>query len=139
MAYYVVYLQCKRYLVLPMHWIEKPVIGQPSKVFFSGDDSLSPDFTCEVKYYINEKARSCYEAFVIRSFESFNAAQYYASNKRVVPPIQYQSLHKFIFVPGPNPVDYIEISDSEIDCDNYMSPGFGLNANARIYSLFHSI
>lgn len=112
MEYFVVYLKCKRYFALPKYWIENPVLGQKSKVFICDDTSALPDFTCEKKFYVNQKESACYDAFVLKSFDSYEAAQNFASNKRLVPPVQYKSLEIFDFHET-EPVDFIDISDSD--------------------------
>lgn len=115
MEYFVVFLKCKRYFALPKHWIENPVLGKPSTVFFSGNGDSTPDFTCERKYYINQNVNACYDAFVYKSFDTYEAAHHFALNKRVVAPIQYRTLATLDFSrPLHEPVDSIEISDSDI-------------------------
>lgn len=113
MEYYVVYLKCKRYIALPKDWIENPVIGQRSKVFFSGDASSTPDFTCEEKFYPDEKVNACYEATVYKSFHTYDTAKNFTLDKRVVAPVNYRTFEKFDFKPVAEPVNFIEISDSD--------------------------
>lgn len=113
MEYYVVYLKCKRYIALPKDWIENPVIGQRSKVFFSGNASSTPDFTCEEKFYPDEKVNACYEAIVYKSFHTYETAKNFTLDKRVVAPVNYRTFEKFEFNTVAQPVDFIEISDSD--------------------------
>lgn len=115
MEYFVVYLKCKRYIVIPKHWVKNPVLRQESTIFFSGNGfDSTPDFSCEKKHYVDDKENACYDAFVFKSFDNYEAAQNFALNKRVVAPVQYKTLGTFDFSPVREPVDLIEISDSDI-------------------------
>lgn len=116
MDYFVVYLiKSKRFLALPKNWIEHPILGQESKVFFSADKNILPDFNSRIGYYVNNDANACYEAYVYKAFGSWDAAERFALNKRVTPPIQYKTLQKFDYEPGHTPVDFMEISDDMVD------------------------
>lgn len=108
----VVYLKSKRYLVVPKHWIKNPILSQCSTFFYSSDPNSIATFDLEQKYYVNGEVDACYEAFVIKSYESHEAAQVYASKKRLVAPVQYESFEKFDFDPPSEPMDVIEINDS---------------------------
>lgn len=111
MEYFVVYLiKNKRYLALPMNWIQNPILGQESKVFFSADINVAPDFSLEIGYYLNKNVNACYESYVYKCFDSFDSAQKFAEDKRVTVPIQYKTLKKFNHIwAEPNPVDFLEI------------------------------
>lgn len=112
MEYFVIYLiKSKRYLALPKKWVQNPKLGEESKVFFSADTNDTPDFTCEMGYYLNKEVSACYDAYVYKAFDSIDAAERFASNKRITPPVQYKSLQKFHHMAGSNPVDFIEIDD----------------------------
>lgn len=64
--YFVVYLKCKRYIALSGDWIENPVVGKPSKVFFSPERSTMADFTLETTHYLRPNSNACYDGFVYR-------------------------------------------------------------------------
>lgn len=120
MKYFVVYLKCKRYLAVPKHWIENPIVGQPSTVFYCGNGNTLADFSLDNKHYVDERVNACYDGFVLKSFDSYETAKDYASNKRIVAPVQYNTLTIFDFSGGRDsePVDLIEISDSDTSNSN---------------------
>ena len=114
MEYFVVYLKSKRYIAVPKHWIENPTLGLRSTIFFSGNGfNTQADFSLGKKHYINGKVDACYDAFVFKSFHSYEDAQHYALNKRLVAPVQYKTFETFDFTSDSHPVDLIEISDSD--------------------------
>lgn len=118
MDFFAVYLiKSKRFLALPRNWIAHPILGQETKVFFSADKNVLPDFNSPVGYYININinADACYDAYVYKSFGSLDAAEQFVSNKRIVPPVQYKTFQKFNYEPEQTPVDFMEISDDSID------------------------
>lgn len=72
MASYVVYLKNNSFLVVPEAWIQNPVLGIVSKVYFSNNLADAPDFDLKAKFYINVFVAGCYEAFVYKKFGEFN-------------------------------------------------------------------
>lgn len=114
MKFFVVYLESKRYFALREKWIQNPKVGEKSTVFFSNDYDSEADFTCAKKYYIDENVNANYDAFVYKSFETYDAAEYYAKNKRLVAPVRYLISGRVNFGPEPTgPVDFIVVSDSD--------------------------
>lgn len=119
MAYFVVYLiKSKRYLAVQGNWIEFPIVGQESKVFISADTNVLANLNSRIGYYVNSNANACYEAYVYKEFDSLDAAEQFASKKRLTPPIQYKTLQKFDFEASCHPVEFLEISDDMIEDEN---------------------
>lgn len=67
MAFYVVFLECRRFVSIKEDWIQNPIVGQESKIFISQNNSSAPDFTLETSFYMR-KDDACYNGFVYRNF-----------------------------------------------------------------------
>lgn len=68
MVFFVVFIECKRWLVVKEDWVENPNLGQRSKIFFSQNDNAVADFSIDPPYYINLSIDSVYDAFVWSKF-----------------------------------------------------------------------
>lgn len=72
MDFFVVFMECRRYVAVKKQWIQNPVIGTESKMFFSNDKEAAPNFQLEQQYYLNERNDACYNVFVRKSFGKSN-------------------------------------------------------------------
>lgn len=84
MGFYVVYLKCKRHVVMKREWIENPVVGQVSKVFISADTSLNADFNVEKSFCLVEK-NMCYDGFVEKMYENLEPAHRFIEKNGRMP------------------------------------------------------
>lgn len=66
--YFVIYLKCKRYIALHRNLVQNPVVGNPSKVFFSPQKSSTADFSLGTYHYLRPTIDACYDGFVYRNF-----------------------------------------------------------------------
>lgn len=71
MAYLVVHLISKRFIVIEKEWAEVSDVGKPSKIFYSNDENAVADFSLEVKHYLNGDIDACYEAFIFKAFGEY--------------------------------------------------------------------
>lgn len=114
MAYFVVYSESKHFFAIKKEWLERPVLGVISKMFFAGDWNAISDFNVDTEYYINRHREACYKVFVYKSFETEIEAKHFATKKRPSAPVDYKSGIKFISKRKYfGPVAYLELSDSE--------------------------
>lgn len=124
MAFYVVYLKCKKYVALKKEWIQNPVVGQVSKVFISADTSLNADFNAEKSFFLVEN-NMCYDGFVEKMYENLESAHRFIEKKRTTAPVFYKTGKKFQITKG-EIVDTVCISDDE----EMESVAHELNGNA---------
>lgn len=71
MNFFVAYLESKRYIALKESWIQNPILGKESKVFFSNDENTVPDFSLPIQFYLNNREDGVYDAFVYRKFGKY--------------------------------------------------------------------
>lgn len=74
MNFFAVYLASKRIIALQPNWIENPVVGKPSKVFFSKNPNTVADFSTEPLHFLNGSIDACYEAFVYKCFGKYKVS-----------------------------------------------------------------
>lgn len=122
MDFFVVYLECQRYISVQRNWIQNPEPGEKSKIFYSSDSNDAADFSTEPLHYLNKSVAACYNAFVYKKFDNLDDAESFVSSKRVVPPVNYKSSEKFKKVVGSDPVDFINISSSESEDEGQNVP-----------------
>lgn len=73
MNFFVVYLQCKRFIAVKKEWIKNPIIGHESTVFISRNTQAVANFDIVREYYVNEKEDACYDCFVYKGFSEYNS------------------------------------------------------------------
>lgn len=95
MAFFVVYLENKSYVVIKKDWIENPVVGEKSNVFISPNDNTEPDFNTTKGFYVIRNKNMCYNGFVYKIFDCQLNAQNYVDRKRIVAPVRYSTCTKF--------------------------------------------
>lgn len=61
-------LSSRRHIVIRDDWTENPNIGIKTKIFYSPDFNMDPNFDLEVKYLLNARAANVYEGYVLKSF-----------------------------------------------------------------------
>lgn len=61
-------LLSRRHIVIRDDWAENQTIGMKTKIFFSPDFDMGPNFGLEVKYLLNTRAPNVYEGYVLKSF-----------------------------------------------------------------------
>lgn len=61
-------LLSRRHIVIRDDWAENPIIGLKTKIFFSPDFGMNPNFDLDVKYLLNARAANVYEGYVLKSF-----------------------------------------------------------------------
>lgn len=71
MAYLVVHLISKRFIVIKKEWAEVADVGKPSKIFYSKDRNAVADSSLQVKHYLNAGVDACYEAFIYKTFSKY--------------------------------------------------------------------
>lgn len=133
MAFFVVYLENKSFVVIKRDWIKNPVVGQKSSVFISANENAEADFKAAKGFYVVKTESLCYDGFVYKKFDCQLEAQQYVDRKRIVPPVQYSTCAKFE-VNYTEPVEHIEISDSDSDSDSKLcgnDQSIELNENAQ--------
>lgn len=69
--FYVVYLECTKYIVVPENWLSKPTLGMESLVFYSPDSNKTPDFSLPNIHFLNEQDSGCYRGYVYKSFGKY--------------------------------------------------------------------
>lgn len=87
--FYVVVLKQNRFLISKKEWIENPIINEFTKVFYSKNDNVCANFQNEPEYFLNKNIDAWYECFVVKRFESLQAAVKYISWKRPIFPVDY--------------------------------------------------
>lgn len=125
MVFFVVFLECRRYMTVKKEWISHPVVGKNAKMFFSTDEKAVVNFDIEPEFYLNRQRESCHNVFVVASFGKTHFminflhcnifvdiisqffyehifvidneldAQTYSSKKRLTPQVQYKTGSKF--------------------------------------------
>lgn len=68
MIFFAIYLQSNRFVTIKKDWIEKPIVGSESKVFFSPNPEAIARFDIQKKFYLNATIDGCYDGFVYKSF-----------------------------------------------------------------------
>lgn len=68
MVYLVALIECKKWLPVKMEWVENPVLGQKSNIFFSQNENAASDFSKPIGFYLNERCDGVYEDFIYRKF-----------------------------------------------------------------------
>lgn len=68
MDFFVVFMDCRRYVVVKRKWISNPVLGEEAVMFFSANGSAMANFGMVPEFYFNQERDSCYNVFVIKSF-----------------------------------------------------------------------
>lgn len=66
--FFVVVLLQQKLLVIPEKYVESVTEFGYTKVFFSENTGMQPNFDINTKYYFCENENACYEAFIVRSF-----------------------------------------------------------------------
>lgn len=110
----VVCLKQNRLIVVKEAWVQNPVVGDFSKVFFSPIERI-PDFATEESFYFNPNVGGCYLAFVMKIFADIQSANKYIAWKR--PKFPNSTGNKFRFAQQ-EIVDQISICDDEDAVDN---------------------
>lgn len=61
-------MECQKWLAVKKQWIEKPIVGDETKMFYSKNDEKCADFSKEIRYYLNKEDDGVYNCFVYRQF-----------------------------------------------------------------------
>lgn len=80
MDYFVVYLKSMKYFTVHRKWIQNPVVGEQSKIFYSSNFNDVADFTCAVLYFLDKSVAACYNAFVYKVFGEISKNIQYLNN-----------------------------------------------------------
>lgn len=86
--FYVLVTKQNRFIISEPRWIEDATIGCYTKVFHSPDNSKDADFGSAVRFYINFNIDACYEAFVIKRYNSRELAEKYTARMRPRFPVR---------------------------------------------------
>lgn len=68
MNFFVVFMECRRNVVVKKEWISNPIVGAETRMFYSNDRDAVPNFEMVPEYYLNSQCSACYNVFVIKSF-----------------------------------------------------------------------
>lgn len=77
MIFFVALLESKKWLAVKKAWVENPVVGQESKIFFSEKENAIPDFSKPIGYYLNVQSDGVYDGFICRQFGRFHCFLFY--------------------------------------------------------------
>lgn len=61
-------LLSRRHIVIRDDWAENRNIGMKTKIFYSLDQSMDPNFSLDVKFLLNARVPNVYEGYVLKSF-----------------------------------------------------------------------
>lgn len=61
-------LSSRRHIVIRDDWAENRNIGMKTKIFYSPNFNMDPNFDLEVKYLLNARVPNVYEGYVLKSF-----------------------------------------------------------------------
>lgn len=78
MAYFVVFLESKRWIVVRKQWIQNPNCGQKSAIFYTQNQNSVANFDAPTGFYLNERSECVYNAFIWREFGKYYMVLYYA-------------------------------------------------------------
>lgn len=62
--------QSHKYLVIPESWLENRD-DKITKNLYSPNQNEDADFNLPVKYFFNEREKSCYNAYIIRTMREY--------------------------------------------------------------------